>query len=596
MAFTIEFQPIGKRIQCESPLYLLDASRQAGITLTAVCGGEGTCGKCMVQVMETHAALPVSEADRTHLTKEQLEAGYRLACTAVISANCKILIPNASLISDQVLQLEGIDREVKPQPAVRQIQISPQPPSLTDLKSDLSRVYGQLNLPSLKTGISTIRNLPFVLRENDWHCTVWTRGDKIIHAARKLDEQPFGLAVDVGSTKIAAYLVDLTTGRTLTAKGVPNPQIAYGEDIMARLGYAIANQDQAKTLFDLTIQAINEAAETMCARIGRSPQEIRDICLVGNTAMHHIFLDLPVGGLAVSPFVPVVSDPLYPQAESLGIHAMPGAGVYAPPVKAGFIGSDHLAFLHAAGFGRDTCTRLGIDIGTNTEIALQTGGRIVSVSTASGPAFEGAHIKYGMRAAPGAIEYVRIDADGQADIDVIGNTAPTGICGSGILDTVAQLRLRGFLNKRGRLIKDAPGVQLDDDGKPFFTLSGQPNPVTISQQDIDQILLAKGAIRAGIDVLMDHLQVRAEDIAEIVIAGAFGSYLLPEHAIGIGMLPDVPLDRIKAIGNAAGAGARMMLISTGERAKAEALADQIEYLELTVYPDFPIFYAQGIRA
>ena len=546
MAFTIEFQPIGIRIDCDKSLYLLDAARQAGITLTAVCGGEGTCGKCVVQVIGSETPPPVSDADRTHLFTAQLKAGFRLACMAMVEKDCKILIPNSSLISDQILQLEGSDHGLKPHPAVQQTQLSLNPPSLTDLVSDLSRIREQFNLNDLQADLSAIRNVPRVLRENGWQCTVWVRGDRIINVGKALDARPFGMAVDVGSTKIAAYLVDLTTGKILTAKGVPNPQIAYGEDIMARLGYALQGERQAAELFTMTINAINEAAEIMCARIGRKPEEIRDICLVGNTAMHHIFLDLPVDALAVSPFVPTVSDPLYPDARSLGMDAMPGAGVYAPPVKAGFIGSDHLAFLHAAGFGQDTRTRLGIDIGTNTEIALQAGKRIVSVSTASGPAFEGAHIKYGMRAAPGAIEYVRIDEDGEADIDVIGNENPTGICGSGILDVVAQLRLRGFMNARGRLIKDAPGMQLDEDGKPFFTLSGPPNPVTISQQDIDQILLAKGAIRAGIDVLMDHLKVHVEDIEDVVIAGAFGSYMLPQHAVGIGMLPDIPLEKINA--------------------------------------------------
>ena len=275
---------------------------------------------------------------------------------------------------------------------------------------------------------------------------------------------------------------------------------------------------------------------------------------------------------------------------------MPGASVYIPPVKAGFIGSDHLAFLYAARFGTDDRIRLGIDIGTNTEIALQANGRIVSVSTASGPAFEGAHITYGMRAAPGAIEHVFIDDKGEATIDVIGSRTPIGICGSGILDAVAQLRLRGIMNERGRLIKDKPCVYLDTQGKPIFHLTSGKSPITLSQNDIDQILLAKGAIRAGIDILMDHQKIAAVDIDEIVIAGAFGSFMLPDHAMGIGMLPTVAQEKVKIIGNAAGSGARLMLSNTDAEKEAERLAESIEYLELTVYPDFPIFYARGIQA
>ena len=365
---------------------------------------------------------------------------------------------------------------------------------------------------------------------------------------------------------------------------------------MTRLGYAMQGGAQAETLFHLTIDAINQTTEEMCEHLDISPDEIADGCFVGNTAMHHFFLNLPIGSLAVSPFVPVTTDPIYSSARALGITAMPGAAVYAPPVTAGFVGSDHLAFLLAARFGEDQRVRLGIDIGTNTEIALQAGGRIVCVSTASGPAFEGAHIKHGMRAAPGAIEHVQINKNGNVEIQVIGSQPPIGICGSGILDAVAQMREQNILNHRGRMNKTAPGVQLTADGKPEMLLSASKKSITLSQNDVDQILLAKGAIRAGIDILLDYLKVDASEIDEIIIAGAFGSYMLPQHAIGIGMLPRVPLDRIQTIGNAAGTGARMMLASTLSRIRAEELADQIEYLELTVYPDFDLFYARGIQA
>jgi uncharacterized 2Fe-2S/4Fe-4S cluster protein (DUF4445 family) len=237
--------------------------------------------------------------------------------------------------------------------------------------------------------------------------------------------------------------------------------------------------------------------------------------------------------------------------------------------------------------------RLGIDIGTNTEIALQKNSHLVCVSTASGPAFEGAHIRYGMRAAPGAIEHVRIDNQGNVQLQVIGDQPPVGICGSGILDAVSEFRRLEILNARGRLDKSSPGVQLDDLGKPFFNLT---ESITLSQNDIDQILLAKGAIRAGIDVLMDYLKVKPDEIEDVCIAGAFGSYMNPENAVHIGMLPEISLSRIHAVGNAAGTGARMMLISKSARHNAEEFAKRIEYLELTVYPEFPLFYARGIQA
>ena len=596
MTFTIEFQPRGLRIDCDQPINGLDAARQAGINLSAVCGGEGICGKCVIQLLTGTGDFRPSEIEQEYLSPEKLTRGYRLACQTTLNSDVKIYIPAESVIENQILQIEGGDSSHTIQPAVRQSELELIGAHLKDLTSDFSRIKAVLKDEDLTAGLEVLRGIPTLLRENDWRVNLWTRGKEIFHASSTRNVHPVGLAVDVGSTKIACYLIDLTNGNTLTAKGTPNPQIAYGEDIMARLGYAMQGSTQSETLFHLTINAINQTAEKMCERLNLSPDNIADVCLVGNTAMHHFFLNLPTGSLAVSPFVPLVTDPIYPSARELGIAAMSGAAVYIPPVIAGFVGSDHLAFLLAARFGEDQRVRLGIDIGTNTEIALQAGDRIVSVSTASGPAFEGAHIKYGMRAAPGAIEHVQINENGSVDIQVIGSQPPIGICGSGILDAVAQMRMRIILSHRGRINKTAPGVRLDANGKPKILLSTSKKPITLSQNDVDQILLAKGAIRAGIDILLDHLKVEISEIEEVVIAGAFGSYMLPEHAMGIGMLPTVPLDRVKTVGNAAGTGARIMLASTLSRARAEELADQIEYLELTVYPDFAMFYARGIQA
>jgi len=596
MTFTIEFQPRGLRIDCSQPINGLDATRQAGINLSAVCGGEGICGKCVIQLLTGAKNFRPSEIEQKYLSPEKLAQGYRLACQTTLDSNVKVYIPSESIIEDQVLQIEGGDSSHTIHPAIRQSEIKLIGAHLQDLTSDFSRIKAALKDKGLTAGLEVLRSIPTILRENDWSANLWTRGKEIFHASSIHNVHPVGLAVDVGSSKIACYLMDLTNGNTLTAKGTPNPQIAYGEDIMARLGYAMQGSTQAEMLFHLTINAINQTAAKLCERLNLSPDDIADGCIVGNTAMHHFFLNLPTGSLAVSPFVPVTTDPIYPLARELGIAAMQGAAVYTPPVIAGFIGSDHLAFLLAARFGEDQRVRLGIDIGTNTEIALQAGGRIVSVSTASGPAFEGAHIKYGMRAAPGAIEHVQISKNGSAIIQVIGSQTPIGICGSGILDAIAQMRMRNILNQRGRMDKAAPGVRLAADGKPEILLSTSKKPITLSQNDVDQILLAKGAIRAGIDILLDHLKVDTSEIEEIVIAGAFGSYMLPEHAMGIGMLPTVPLDRIITVGNAAGTGARMMLVSTLSRARAEELAHQIEYLELTVYPDFAMFYAKGIQA
>jgi uncharacterized 2Fe-2S/4Fe-4S cluster protein (DUF4445 family) len=597
MSITIEFQPTGQRLVAEEALTVLTAARQAGLLLRADCGGEGTCGKCVVRFVGAPPDLPIHAGDRRHLTDQQLADGYRLACGALIDRSTQIFIPPDSLPRGQVLQTASDENGVVPDPLIHQQNVQLQPASLGDLQADFERLQENTGR-RLTANLETLKDLPHILRANGWQANLVMRGDHLQHVTPNLVRPLAGLAVDVGSTKLACYLLDLESGRQLAVKGLPNPQIMYGEDIMARLAHAQQGESEARELHDLLMRSIQEALEDLCRQSQIDPSQVADICLVGNTAMHHFTLGLPTGGLAVSPFVPAVSAALRTPAEQIGLRGMPGTQVYTPPVIAGFVGSDHLAFLLACEFGMDSRVRLGIDIGTNTEIALQKGEHIFSVSTASGPAFEGAHIRYGMRAAPGAIEHVHLEG-GRFTCEIIGEAAPSGICGSGILDALGELRAGGLLNKRGRLDKAHPLVELDAQGKPFVTLAAgvdAQRPITLSQGDIDQVLLAKGAIRAGIDVLMDALEVQPEEIDEIVIAGAFGSYMLPEQAIRIGMLPGVPLDRIRAVGNAAGLGAQMMLVSRSSRRQAEALAARIRYLELTLYSDFEGFYANGIRA
>ena len=596
MKFTIEFQPAGLRLILDEPTTLLDAIRQAGISLRSDCGGKGICGKCVVQLLSCIGNNPPGIIENSQLDAKQISEGYRLACETIVNKDLKVFVPQDSVIEGQVLQVEGRYRVISANPVISQKTVELEEANLNDLLSDFTRINASVDHQNITADLNVIRKIPELLRNNQWQINLIIKAREIINVTPQPLEKLVGLAVDVGSTKLACYLVDLQSGMTIAARGTSNPQIAFGEDIMARLAYAMESPAKAEHLHRMLFEAINQTTRDLCEQSEVPQSEITDAVLVGNTAMHHFFLNLPVSALAVSPFVPAFSDPVCAPAKDLGLAAMPGCAVYAPAVIAGFIGSDHLAFLLAEGFGNDNRVRLGIDIGTNTEIALQKGGRIVSVSTASGPAFEGAHIQFGMRAAPGAIEHVTFGADGKAQIQVIGEKAPTGICGSGILDAVAEMRRVGLLNSRGRMDKQFPGVGLDDMGKPFFKLSEGEKTITMSQNDVDQILLAKGAIRAGIDVLMNYLKVSPPEIENVVIAGAFGTYMLPEQAMRIGMLPEIALDRVQSVGNAAGAGARMMLASSASRKKAEALARRVEYLELTIYPDFPMFYARGIQA
>ena len=601
MTYRIEFEPIGTRLICEEPLTIYEAARQAGITLHSICGGKGTCGKCTIRIREGAVPHPV-EAEREHLSEALLAEGWRLACRTVTTGNITLYIPPELLEKGQVLQTEGVEAAFVPSPAVRLLLVAVNPPSLSDQVSDLERLaaalHQQYGMEGVKASLSTLQAMSTALRKANWQVKVALRGNEIIAVYPAEPMQPVGLAVDIGTTKLACYLVDLESGRVLAVQGVANPQIAYGEDIMSRLEAVLVDPTNAEHLQTEVVVAINTAADELCGSQGFTPDRLLDLCLVGNTAMHHLFARLPVRPLAVSPFVPALNTALEVDAAQLGLKAAPGAHAYLPAPIAGFVGSDHLAFLLSSGFGEDERVRLGIDIGTNTEIALQAGGRIVSCSTASGPAFEGAHIRHGMRAAPGAIQNVEIGPDGTVNCDVIGGGPPIGICGSGILDALGEMRKVGILNERGRMQAVLPGVELADDGKPIFTLmkgvDGRRD-VTISQQDIDQILLAKGAIRTGIDILMDTLNITPDRIEEFILAGAFGTYLNPLNAIRIGLFPQAPSERIRAVGNAAGTGARMMLASTDCRRRAEELAHRVEYLELTIVPGFNKFFARGIR-
>lgn len=601
MTYTVKFEPSGIRLLSEEPITVSDAARRAGVGLRSECGGKGTCGKCLVRVLSNNLS-PVTKAEQELLTPSQLSDNWRLACRAVISADASVYVPVPSTIEGPVIQLDSLAVSYQPKPATRILTLEATPASLANQRSDFERVSDALSqmhgVDKVRTGLPALRSLGEALREADGEITIALKENELIAAYPGKTLTPLGLAVDVGTTKLACYLVELESGKVLAAKGAMNPQVAFGEDVISRLKAGMDDPASASKMQQMVIEAINIVASEMCTANELEPAHLLDVCLVGNTAMHHLLLALPVRPLALSPFVPATTSSLEVYASVLGLHTGPGAYAYLPAPIAGFVGSDHLAVLLAAGFGEDNRTRIAIDIGTNTEIALQAKGHIVSCSTASGPAFEGAHISQGMRAAAGAIQRVNIRADGTVKYDVIGGGPALGICGSGVLDAIAEMRAAGILNERGRLVRERPGVRLQDDGRAAFLLvqgSKDQREIAITQKDIDEVLLAKGAIRAGMEILMSHLKITAHDIDEIVLAGAFGTYLDPLNAMRIGLLPQIPLNRIKAIGNAAGAGARMMLASVDARSKSVSLAKQVDYLELTVYPEFSKFFVEGIR-
>ena len=602
MAYTIEFEPIGRRGECPEGATLLEAAQLLGVDLVSVCGGVGTCGRCKVQVL-AGAVSPLTDRERKALSEAELAQGYRLACRTQPLGDCRVHVPPESLTAPQRTQVEGLSVPVQPHPAVRACEVEVEPASLDDPRADEARLRAALEhqhqLEPVRFDLALLQELSPRLRpvgavREPTLLSLALHGSEGI-AAGPAGTRWLGLAVDIGSTKIAGYLVDLASGRTLAAQGLMNPQIAYGEDIIARLNYAGKGPAEAARLQELLVGALNQMAEDLCGQAGARPAEIADAVAVGNTAIHHLFLRLPVRQLAQSPYVPAVSSALDVKARELGLAFAPGAYVHTLPNIAGFVGADHVAMLLATRMAEAQGLTLAIDIGTNTEMCLASGGQLMSASCASGPAFEGAHIRFGMRAAPGAIERVRIDGD-RVSCQTIGHQPPVGICGSGLLDAVAQLRQGGILDRSGRLL-DHPCVRQGDGGREFVLAGaeeGGGRAITLGQNDVRELQLAKGAIRSGIDLLLAVAGRRAEELERVIIAGAFGTYIDVASAIAIGMLPDLPLDRFQQVGNAAGTGARLALISQEMRRAAAELAGRVRYLELARTPGFARTFAQAM--
>ncbi len=599
MTIHIDFEPIGRRGEFPSAQSLLDCARQLGVGLVSLCGGAGTCGRCIVQILHGDVTEP-ARAESQFLSPEELAEGYRLACRAVPLGDCIVRVPPESLTAPQRTQVEGEEIPVVPEPLVQTYLVTLSPPSLDDLRADAERLLEALaqqhGIAASTVALATLRELSPRLRDEGWQVRVAVRENEVA-ALLPLVAHPLGLAVDLGTTKIAAYLVDLETGRTLASKGIMNPQIAYGEDIIARMAFAQRDPAQAGRLQELVIEALNQAAVEMCAEVSTAPVEIVESVVVGNTAMHHLFLRLPVAQLAHAPYVPTVVSALDIKARDLGLCFAPAATVHLLPNIAGCVGADHVAMLLATGVADAEGVVLAVDIGTNTEVCLANHGTLTSVSCASGPAFEGAHIRHGMRAAPGAIEQLRLVGD-QIEYQTIGGGPPVGLCGSGILDALAQLYLTGVVSHGGRM-DEHPRVRGEGEKREFVLISeedqGDGRPaITLTQKDVRELQLAKGAMRTGINVLLEANGLSADDIDQVIIAGAFGTYISVPSAITIGMLPRLPLDRFRQVGNAAGMGAKQALISRSKRAEAQAIASRVGYIELATVPQFARTFAKAM--
>lgn len=596
MTHEVTFQPMGRRVAVDTESTLLAAAQQTGVGLIAICGGQGACARCIVRVMDG-AVSEATEVEINELAQEELAEGYRLACQARVMGNVRVSIPPGSLDTAQRTQIEGQFGQVAPLPTVDAVEVTIAPPTLDDLRSDVTRLLAVLptDVSSMAVDIAALRTLPDDLRAWNWGATVFVRGGEVI-AVRPPGSGLFGLAVDLGTTKLAGYLLDLANGETLAAAGMMNPQIAYGEDVMARITYALSEPEGGEALRRSIVDALNALTRALCEQAGADAVDIAEAMVVGNTAMHHLFLGLPVGQLGRAPYIPATGESVNVRSRDVGLLLAPGAYLSMLPNIAGFIGADHVAMLLASGLVESEGIVLGMDIGTNTEVSLKVGERVLCCSTASGPAFEGAHITQGMRAAPGAIERVALDK-GRLHVKTVGDVRPVGFCGSGLLDVVAVLRQMGILNDRGNFLEHE-SVRRGERGPEFVLLTAEENAgqaIFITREDISELQLAKGAMRAGVRVLANRAGIDEGDIDKVIVAGAFGTYLDVQSGVAIGMFPRLPRHRFRQVGNAAGAGARMALLSLAERARAETIAARVEYVELTIAREFERYFAESLR-
>lgn len=592
MTVMIDIQPIGKRTFAAKGETLLACLQRAGVILNATCGGVGSCGQCLIQVLNG-IVTPPTAFEFSELGKERVSNGWRFACQTEIAGDLKVFIPAASMATAQRTQTEGISTTIDLQPAVTTRVVT----LPTPIPEDAAALQKALNIPSPEITPGVLADLPEDVKTSAFHGDAWLRGASLV-ALRPTGTPMLGMAVDLGTTKLAVYLVDLTSGKTLAANGAMNPQIAYGEDVIARISYAMQNPDGANQLKQAVAGKLNEMIRELCLSSGHSTANIADAVVVGNTAMHHLFTGLPVSQLGQAPYVPAVSEAMDIEAKQSGLDLAAGAAVHLLPNIAGFVGADHVAMLLGSGMLNSRGVVLGMDIGTNTEVSLIANSRHYACSTASGPAFEGAHIRQGMRAAPGAIEKVLIQ-NGQIQIQTIDNRPPIGLCGSGILDLVAQLFVNEIITHSGAFNKTSRDARIrqGENGKEYVLVSGEDNAgveITFSRRDINEIQLVKGAMRAGVNILLREAGIKENEIDAVYLAGAFGTYLDVHSGIDIGMFPNIDRERFIQVGNAAGTGARMALLSTEIRRQAIEIAKDVQYVELTTVKDFADVFADAM--
>jgi len=593
--------PAERAVRVPPGVTVFDGASWNGIAIDSTCGGHGTCKKCKVQIVS--GSVPVSRLDTRAFTADQLRDGWRLACLAQATQNLTVQVP--PLLTRPKAATVGVGRQVILRPAVQKRYLELDEPSLADQRSDLDRLLAAMDDLEPRADLHALRRLPTVLREADFRVTAVVVDEALIDVeAGDTTARQFAIAFDLGTTTVVATLLDLVTGTPVAVRSRLNRQQPFGGDVITRISATMLDPSTLARLTTAAHETLAELAAEVCAEGGVAPAEVYEVALAGNATMTALALGIDPEPLGVAPFVMSCATPPVVLAHDLGLSVHPGARAVLFPALGAYVGGDIVAGILATGMDRDKRLRLFIDVGTNCEIVLGDGERILATAAPAGPAFEGGAIRCGMRAADGAIEVVKLGTcttDGAVELGVIGDVEPVGLCGSGLVDVVAELVRVGLVDASGRFVAEdtavtiAPALadRLTRIGEERVFVLHRPHPaahpqdtVYLSQRDIRELQFAKAAISTGWSLLLEEFAVDAREISQVLLAGSFGSYLSPASAVRIGLVPALPVLRIISAGNVAGEGAKMVLLSRSEREGAAALLEEVRYVELSDRTDF----------